>query len=274
MTDRLKDEQRVLNSQPEKSRIPAGVWLRLSTLIALVLIGIVLVRFTPIGEFLTEERIASLTAKVRGVWWAPLLLIGLYALVGTLGLPPVPLLVGGAAFGALYGSLYNLLGLLLGASLAYMVARVLGRDFVVRITGQRIRRAERIFERHGFWPLVQTRFLPIPFAVVNFGAALAGVGPPLFFFATAVGLIPSTLIHTFFIAEAIETRGLGRALTLAGYAGTFVLFNVLISALWVGEQARRRKRYRELVALRAARRTANSLERDSPTKECEGLAQK
>lgn len=251
-------------TQPEKSRIPASVWLRLSMLIALVLVGIVLVRFTPIGEFLTEERIASLTAEVRGVWWSPLLLIGLYAIVASLGLPPVPLLVGGAAFGALYGSLYNIVGLLLGASMAYTVARVLGRGFVVRVTGQRIRRAEHIFERHGFWPLVQTRFLPLPFAAVNFGAALAGVGPPLFLAATAVGLIPSTLIHTYFIAEALETRGLGRAMTLACYAGTFVLFNVLISGLWVGEQARRRKRYRELVALRTARRTGDSSGRDSP----------
>jgi uncharacterized membrane protein YdjX (TVP38/TMEM64 family) len=233
-------------------------------LIALVLVGIVLVRFTPIGEFLAEERIASLTAEVRGVWWAPLLLIGLYAIVAGLGLPPVPLLVGGAAFGALYGSLYNMVGLLLGASLAYMVARVLGRGFVVRVTGQRIRRAERLFERHGFWPLVQTRFLPIPFAAVNYGAALAGVRPPLFFVATAVGIIPSTLIHTCFIAEAIETTGLGRAMTLACYAGTFVLFNVLISGLWVGEQARRRKRYHELVALRAAGRTGDGSRRASP----------
>jgi uncharacterized membrane protein YdjX (TVP38/TMEM64 family) len=243
-------------------------------LIALVLVGIILVRLTPIGEFFTEDRVASLTAEVRGTWWAPLLLIGLYAIVATLGLPPAPLLVGGATFGALYGSLYNMAGLLLGASLAYTVVRVLGRDFVVRVTGQRIRRAENLFERHGFWPLVQTRFLPIPFAVVNYGAALAGVGTSLFFLATAVGLIPSTLIHTYFIAEAIETRGLGRAMTLACYAGTFVLFNVLISGLWVGEQARRRRRYRELIALRATRKTGDRSGSDSPRERREGLEQR
>jgi uncharacterized membrane protein YdjX (TVP38/TMEM64 family) len=109
---------------------------------------------------------------------------------------------------------------------------------------------------------------------VNFGAALAGVDPPLFFVATAVGLIPSTLIHTYFIAEALETSGLGRAMTLACYAGTFVLFNVLISGLWVGGQARRRKRYRELVALRTARRTGDSPGRGSPRNRHEGLEQK
>ena len=241
----------------EKRRIPNNVWLRVSLFIALLLVGIALVRFTPIGEVLTEERVLSLIETLRGTWWAPLLLIGLFVVVSILGLPPVPLLVGGAAFGAFYGSIYNMVGLLLGASLAYWVAKLLGRDFVVRVTGQRFRRAESIFERHGFWPLVQTRFMPLPFAAVNFGAALAGVRPMFFLVATTVGLIPSTLIHTYFIAEAITTQGRERAFTLALYAGAFVLFNVLLSTLWLRERTQRRKRYRELVTIRAKRKARN-----------------
>jgi uncharacterized membrane protein YdjX (TVP38/TMEM64 family) len=165
--------------------------------------------------------------------------------------------VGGAAFGALYGSVYNMVGLLLGASLAFWVAKLLGRDFVIRVTGKRLRRAEALFERHGFWPLVQTRFMPLPFAVVNYGAALAGVRPVFFLIASAVGLIPSTLIHTIFIAQAIVTQGRERVFTLALYAGSFVLFNVLLSTLWLWEQAQRRRRYHELVALRAGRQAGN-----------------
>ncbi len=253
----------MLTERPERVRIPASIWLRLAAFVALVLFGFGLARLTPVGDLLTEERITSLVGVVRGVWWAPLLLIGLYAAVGVLGLPPVPLLVGGAAFGPFYGSLYNLFGLFLGASLAYTVAKVLGREFVLRVTGRRIRRAERLFERHGFWPLVQTRFLPIPFAVINFGAALSGVAPPHFLAATALGLLPSTVIHTYFIAEAIETQGLGRVLTLACYAGAFVIFNVLISSIWVGRQASRRRRYRQIVAVRKARTTADRPETDS-----------
>jgi uncharacterized membrane protein YdjX (TVP38/TMEM64 family) len=226
-------------------------------LVTLLLTGIAFVRFTPMGELLTEERIASLIEQVRGIWWAPLLLIGLYAIVGSLGLPPVPLLVGGAAFGALYGSIYNMAGLVLGATLAYWIAKLLGREFVVRVTGKRLRRAERIFERHGFWPLVQTRFMPIPFAVVNFGAALSGVRPLFFLVASTVGLIPSTLIHTYFIAEAMTTQGRERTVTLAMYAGAFVLFNALISILWLREQTQRRNRYRKLTAIRAERRARN-----------------
>lgn len=240
--------------QSGKSRIPGKVWLRLSLFIGLLLAGIGLVRFTPIGEAFTEERVLSLIETLRGTWWAPFLLIGLFALVSTLGLPPIPLLVGGAAFGAFQGSIYNMAGLLLGASLAYGLAKLLGRDFVVRVTGERLRRAESLFGRHGFWPLVQTRFMPLPFSVVNFGAALAGVRPVFFLVASAVGLIPSTVLHTYFMAQAIATRGGERAFTLVLYLGTFVLFNLLLSGLWLWERGQRRKRYRELVAIRAERR--------------------
>jgi uncharacterized membrane protein YdjX (TVP38/TMEM64 family) len=218
--------------QLEKGRTPRNVWLRAALFIGLLLAGIGLARFTPIGEAFTEERVLSLVETLRGTWWAPFVLIGLFALVSTLGLPPIPLLVGGAAFGAFHGSIYNVVGLLLGASLAYGLAKLLGRDFVVRITGERLRRAESVFGRHGFWPLVQTRFMPLPFSLVNFGAALAGVRPAFFLVTSAIGLIPSTLIHTYFMAQAIATQGRERAYTLALYLGVFVLSNVLLSTLW------------------------------------------
>jgi uncharacterized membrane protein YdjX (TVP38/TMEM64 family) len=237
-----------------KVRIPRNVWLRAALFIGLLLAGICIVRFTPVGEAFTEERVLSLVETLRGTWWAPLLLIGLFPLVSTLGLPPIPLLVGGAAFGAFHGSIYNVVGLLLGAAVAYGLAKLLGREFVVRITGERLRRAESIFARHGFWPLVQTRFMPLPFSLVNFGAALAGVRPAFFLVTSAVGLIPSTLIHTYFMAQAMATQGRERAFTLALYLGVFVLFNVLLSTLWLRERTQRRKRYRELVAERARRR--------------------
>lgn len=231
--------------------------MRLTLFIGLLLLGIALVHLTPLGEALTEERVLSLIETLRGTWWAPFLLVALFAIVSTLGLPPVPLLVGGAAFGAFHGSIYNMVGLLLGASLAYGLAKLLGRDFVVRVTGERLRRAESIFGRHGFWPLVQTRFMPLPFSLVNFGAALAGVRPVFFLVTSAVGLIPSTLIHTYFMAQAIATQGRERAFTLTMYLGVFVLFNVLLSTLWLRERTQRRKRYHKLVAMRTERRERN-----------------
>ena len=46
--------------------------------------------------------------------------------------------------------------------------------------------------------MARSRFLPIPFAIINFGAALAGVRWPTFITASAIGLFPSAFIWTYF----------------------------------------------------------------------------
>ena len=224
------------------SGIPRSVWLRAFALVVLVGVGLSLFLWTPLGDLLTEEQIRLWAVQVRATWWTPLVVVALYIVLATLTIPTAPLLVAGAVFGPFLGSIVNLAGLFLGAIISFLVARRLGRDFVVHVAGRRLQRAEQIFHKHGFWPLVQTRFLPIPFPVVNFGAALAGIGFPMFMAASALGLVPSTLIHTFFIATLFEAQGEDRVAYLVAYAGCFVAFNVLISVPWLKELRGRRRR--------------------------------
>lgn len=171
------------------------------TVLAVLLIGAYLVfRFTPLHEFLTKERMVSLMADLRAVWWAPLALIGLYVVLSPTGLPVSPLIwAGGIVFGIWWGWLYNFIGALLGASASYLLARALGRDLVLHVaSASLLERVERILERHGFWTLVRVRFLPIPFAVINYGAALAGIRWPVFISSSTLGLAPSMVIWTYF----------------------------------------------------------------------------
>lgn len=238
----------------ETKSIPGSTWLRVALLVALLATGFALVQFTPLGELFGEVRLTELLTELRALWWAPLLLILLYVVLSPLGLPVSPLIVGGAVFGAVYGTLYNVIGMFFGAAVSFLVARLLGHDMVVHLAGRRLRRAERMFERHGFWPLVQARFIPIHFGLVNYGAALAGVRLSSFLAATIVGLIPSTLLHTYFIAELFVARGGRRWTVLAVYVGAFLIFNGLISLIWVRRQTERRDRHRRLIARRAARR--------------------
>lgn len=232
---------------------PPAAWIRFALFLAVLLAAAAVVRFTPLGERFTREAVTATVEQLRQAWWSPMLLVGLYTLLTPIGLPPVPLLVGGAVFGPVLGTLYNTVGLLLGAALSYQVARALGRDFIHHLAGRRLRRAERLFHRHGFWPLVQTRFLPLPFPVVNFGAALAGVPPSRFLVATVLGIVPSTLLHTVFISALFETSGRERWWVLYGYAAAFLAFNLIIGVPWLRRQRRRRQRYRRLLEQRAGR---------------------
>jgi len=217
--------------KPAPSRGP--IRRRALLLPALVAVGILGLHVTPLAHLWDPAAMVALMGEIRSIWWTPLFLIGLYALMALFALPTAPLLMAGAVFGAAYGAFYNLAGLFCGAMISFFVARILGRDTVVRLTGRRMRRAEALLDRHGFWPLVQTRFMPLPAAIVNFGSGLAGVDPARFVAATLVGLIPSTLIHTFFMAELLIADAARRTVLLALYAAIFIAFNLVLSVLWV-----------------------------------------
>ena len=216
----------------------------MALLVAILVAGFILARYTPLGELLTRENMTALLERLQGSPWSAVALLGAYAVLAPLGLPMSPLVFGGAVvFGALRGSVYNTAGLVFGAMSAYFVGKALGREFIVHLAGPRLRRAERIFERRGFWPLVQTRFLPVPFPLVSYGAALAGVSAMRFFITSTLGLIPATVMHTYFMAQLYQRPSV---LTLALYVATFAVFNAVVGWPTLREGLRRRRLYREL----------------------------
>lgn len=251
---RIEAPSRALAEPPEVRPgrlVPPWVLWRFLLFLALVAAGFVLFRFTPLGERLNElldrERLMELRAGLQARWWTAPLLVALYAVLAPLGAPVSPLmLAGGAVFGALAGAALNFLGTFLGAAGSYFLARALGRDFVVHLVGERLKRAERLIARRGFWPLVRIRFLPIPFPVVNYGAALAGVPAALFLVTTAIGLVPANVVFTYFAAALVDAVGGDRAgiLLQMGLAVTGLLALSFLPNLLTGW--RRKRRYREL----------------------------
>lgn len=179
-------------------------------------------RWTPLAQVFTQENMVSTLMALRAAWWAPLALVGLYLVVSPIGLPVSPLIfAGGIVFGVAWGSFYNFLGTMLGATASYLIAQALGRDLVLHVAPEKLlSRVEGLLERHGFWTIARIRFLPIPFAVVNYGAALAGIRLPTFIGASALGLAPAMMLYTYF----------GHALfTVAAGDRQAVLRNLLIS---------------------------------------------
>ena len=141
--------------------------LKAITFVAILVAGYVAIRYTPLGEWTTEERIREALYDIRGIWWTPFVLLFLYAIVAPTGISMFPLTIAGAAFGPIAGSLLNVIGIVIGAVTSFYVARALGRDFVIRVTGDRFRKTERLINRQGIWPLIQVRFMPIPYPVIN-----------------------------------------------------------------------------------------------------------
>ena len=242
----------------------------MAILVSLVAAGIILVRWTPVGDFLTREQVIAFFDRLKEAPWAPFLLAAGYAVAGIMMMPVSPIvLAGGVVFGPLLGSIYNILGLVFGAMVVYWVGRVLGRDFITHLAGPRLRRAEKVFQRRGFWPLVLTRFLPIPFTLISYGAALAGVGVMRFLAASTLGLIPATVFHTYFASKLYQlTLGVeaaaADAVAAEGGLHPALVTTVIYFSLWavlalvtgwptLRQGLRRRRRYRELMERRRGR---------------------
>ena len=235
--------------------VPLWAMGRFALLLLLLATGFAVLRFTPLGArlntFLDQDRLEAMRTHLRSQWWTAPALLGLYALLAPLGAPVSPLMMaGGAVYGVIWGALLNFFGTFIGGALSFYLARWLGRDFVVHLLRERLRRVERLVARRGFWPMVRIRFLPIPFPVVNYGAALAGVPAALFLVSTALGLIPANIVFAYLSAalfDAVEGARtwiiLRVVLAVLGLIALSFLPNVL-----VGRQ--RRKRYRELTARR------------------------
>lgn len=235
----------------EQPLVPRWVLVRFLVFVGLIAAGFVLFRFTPAGAWLNEslqqERLLEIRGQLQAQWWTGPALLLAFAILAPLGAPVSPLMfAGGAIFGTLVGATYNFFGTFIGATLSFVLARGLGRDLIVHLAGHRLKKAERLIARRGFWPLVRTRFLPIPFPVVNYGAALAGVPAGLFLVTTAIGLVPANLVYTYFAAALVDAVGGDRAgvlLQMGGAVAALLALSFLPNVL-VGRQ--RRKRLEEL----------------------------
>lgn len=245
---------------PEPAR-HHGAAFRFGILVLILVGGFLVARYSPLAPYLTPEKIRAVLERLRDLWWAPAALVATMVVLGSAGVPATPFIIAGAAiFGTGEGILWNFLGILLASVAGYWLARALGRDFIERLGGDKVKRAERFLHRRGFMPLVAVRFLPVPFTLVNAAAAVVGVRFWRFLASTAIGLLPSVTILTYFSSALLEAAtGADRArvvrhLMIVAFLCAIVVF------LPVAIQRRRRIwRLRDLRQLRRERGAARAL---------------
>src|SRR6516165_6080482 len=187
-------------------------WLKVALLVAFLAAGVYFFRFTERGREVTPEFVLD-NIESHGPVTARLIYIAVY-IVGTVALLPGTVLsfAGAVLFGAYEGTLYTWIGATVGATLAYLVARLLGRDFVERLFGGRFAAFDQRIRDYGFTGLLIIRLLPLfPFNAVNFGCGLTGIRMRDYVLATAIGIVPGTFVYQFLFAKfgrRILTEGL------------------------------------------------------------------
>jgi len=178
------------------------------TFVAFILGAIILIRFTPVKDYLTTEALTAFLESA-GIW-APVVYIITYAVGVCLFLPGTLLTgLGAAIFGAYWGFVYVWIAAMLGASGAFLIGRTLARDFASSLIGDKLKKYDDAIERNGFATVLYLRLVYFPFTPMNFGMGITKVRFKDYIFGTGLGIIVGTFIFTFFIGTLKEVWASG-----------------------------------------------------------------
>lgn len=122
----------------------------------------------------------------------------LQAMVAPLPSSPVTY-VNGLLFGLWWGGLLSWASALAAAAICFGLSRRFGRPVAQRlVTARAVEWSDRFFERFGAYAVLLGRLLPfVSFDVVSYGAGLTRMSFMGFMAATAIGMIPGTLLYAY-----------------------------------------------------------------------------
>jgi uncharacterized membrane protein YdjX (TVP38/TMEM64 family) len=171
--------------------------------IAAILAVLATFLFTPLGDWLTIERLKesrdSLMQMVEARPFLSAAAFFIFCLVLTaVCFPAAPVLgvSAGALFGLWPGLAIMLSSWVLGSTIAFFAARFFLRDWVKRAFGKRIAAIDRGFHAHGALYLLTLRLNPVvPYWLVNLAMGLTAMPPWKYVALTIPGLLPAASIY-------------------------------------------------------------------------------
>ena len=175
---------------------------------------------------------------------AGLLFFAVYVVVTGLSLPGAAImtLAGGALFGFWYALVLVSFASSVGATLAFLVSRILLRDWVQGKFSRQLRAVNEGFAKDGAFYLFSLRLVPLfPFFVINLLMGLLPIGAARFYWVSQLGMLPATAVYVNAGTQLGQLESLSGIIS-APLLGSFVLlaiFPFLARALLSRIKARR-----------------------------------
>ena len=176
------------------------------TKILLVIIIIAVIAsyvFFDLGRFLTLSFIQSQLSEIQqfrdeNFGLTALLYFTAYIAITALSIPGAVIvtLLGGAIFGVLWGTLIVSFASSIGATLAFLVSRLLLRDWVQSKFGHYLAPINRGVEKDGSFYLFSIRMVPLfPFFIVNLLMGLTPISVGSFYIVSQIGMLVGTAVY-------------------------------------------------------------------------------
>jgi len=199
----------------------------IATVCVVVILAIVLWRFTPVAQFVDPERLAGRLEDLQQKPWAPFAFAAAFPVLGLVVFPVT-------ALSALVAFLFpphiaiavSFSGIMMSAALLHW----LGTRFekTVRASlGPAMTRVDEALSDHGIVTIATIRMIPLaPFTFVNLVAGALGVPFRDYMLGTALGLTPGMIIMSLFGRQA---RQFWHHPSVSG-----VLIGLGFAVLWLG----------------------------------------
>lgn len=221
-----------------RSRLRRHLYL-LATLM-LALLGLALAwSFTPLRDWLDVERVVG-SLRQLGEHFGPGAAIAGFAL-GCISAVPLTFLtlVSIVAFGPLTGAIYALVGATIASVVSYGVGRVLGREAIRHLAGERINDISVRLARRGIVAAIAMRLVPLaPFAILNMIAGSSHIRLRDFLIGSTLGMIPATTFMALFVDRllaAVLTPG-PESLVLAGLTLVLIAGGAWFARRWARKE--------------------------------------
>ncbi len=187
-----------------------------------------------LGQYLTLQFIQSQLEGIKqfrdeNFALAVLIYFSAYVAIAALSIPGAAIvtLLGGAIFGLVWGTLIASFASSIGATLAFLVARLLLRDWVQAKFGGYLAPINRGIERDGSFYLFSIRMVPLfPFFMVNLLMGLTPIKTWSFYSVSQVGMLVGTAVYVNAGSE------LGQITSLSGLVSAPVIFSFVLLGLF------------------------------------------
>lgn len=176
---------------------------RFFLLLTLIIAAIASIKLSGLDEYLEQEKLRAWIAGYGA--WGPVVYIAIYSIAPSLMLPGLPItVVGGILFGPVGGTVYTSIGATIGASIAFLIARYLGRGWVVEMLKGRREELDLEIEKLGWKIVAFTRLIPLfPFNLLNYAFGLTKIRFSHYFLASFVFMLPGIIAYVMFSSSLL-----------------------------------------------------------------------
>lgn len=188
-------------------------------------------RWTPLGEWLTADRVTEWLSMFDATWVRFVTAALLVALLTLMMVPLTPLVVASAVLlGPWLGFASSMTGALVSAGIGFVIGILMGGKLLERYSESKVHDLSKRLSRRGVLAIAVLRMVPIaPYSVVNIVAGASHLKLNRFLIGTAIGMVPGIGALSWFsdsLWQAVKqpsAESLGVLLAVTAFIATGVL---------------------------------------------------